>query len=82
MSVVLLKQELFTPQVHVCDAGVQHKGSEVPEGGAGCASLWVCVQPEEHGGRRGEHLIKSGAYTRSYSQLLAAEHSVTPVFWA
>lgn len=52
----------------MCDTGVQQQGSEVPEGGAGCASLWVCVQPEEHGGRGGEHLIKSGAYTRLCSQ--------------
>lgn len=44
----------------MCDAGVQHKGSEVPAGGAGCADLRVCVQPEEHGGGGGEHLPTSG----------------------
>lgn len=47
----------------MCDAGVQYKGSEVPEGGAGSASLRPCVQPEEHGGRGGEHPPKSGTHT-------------------
>lgn len=51
----------------MCDAGVQYKGPEVPAGGAGCASLWVCVQPAEHGGRGGGHFLKSGTHTHTHT---------------
>lgn len=50
----------------MCDAGVQCKGSEVSASGAGCASLWVRVQPAKHGGRGGEHFLKSGTHTHTH----------------
>lgn len=47
-------------QATVCDPGVQHQRTEVPEGRAGCAPVWLRGLPEEDGCRRGETFPRPG----------------------